>query len=320
MKNYFIGGSSKKAKQIVRKASRLGYLETNSELTALLAEAELIKRHLPEQNVMLKKYSRAHFIKVNHLHEFPDVTSTSNFEFDGCDYFGPYNNNDTTKLLIDIIGKTYQLRECSDKEFGKNKKCYLYDIKRCVAPCEFADSRNLYIDELNLVYDFICGKNQNAIDRLLWKMKEFSENKKYEEAALIRDAVNLLLNQLNKTSIIAEPLNSTKLLVEISEGNKKDYLLFLEGKVLIKDFPLNEKEIFEEALDDYFSGTINLFRELENKDLEQMKISLSWLVKNRNKVRLYYLRNYSVQEELYRDSSQGIRKSLQVKSQSYTQS
>lgn len=141
--NYFSNTAARKAKQIVRKASSLEYIETNSELSALILESELIKTHKPPMNTLLKKYSQQYFIKVKRTHEFPDLTSVSKIDFDGNDYFGPYSNRETSKNLIDIISKTYQLRECSDKELKRGKKCYLLDVKRCVAPCVNADFTNM---------------------------------------------------------------------------------------------------------------------------------------------------------------------------------
>lgn len=290
--NYFSSNAVKKAKNIVKKATRLDFKKTNSELTALLTEATLIKEHKPPFNSQLKKYSNQLFIRVNLLKPFPDLTSTGILDFDGNDYFGPYNNRDTVKTLIDIVNKTYKLRECTEKDFKKQKKCYLKDIERCLAPCEVIDE-NSYKEELEKAYNFLCGNNQDAVNRLLGKMKAYSEKQKFEDAALIRDNINTILSQLNRASILAEPINNANVLIIVKDGIKKDYILLLEGRVFIKDSLADDKNMFETALADYFENTRNLFNGIDKKDLEQMKISLSWLVKNRTKVKIYYLKEYS---------------------------
>jgi DNA polymerase-3 subunit epsilon len=301
VKNYFSSSASRKARKIARKASRLGFSETKSELSALVLEAELIKVHKPQFNTMLKKYSQNYFIKVRMNHQHPDVKVSSVFDFDGNDYFGPYSNRITAKSLKEIVDKTFALRECTDKELRKGKKCYLLDIKRCVAPCIDNNNSAVYREELDNAYEFLSGKNQFAVNRLLNKMKDLSERQKYEEAAEIRDTINLILNQLTRSSILAEPINKANVLIEISENNNLDYILFLEGKIFIKDYFIKEEDYFDIALDDYFENTLQLLAGMEEKDLEKIKISLSWLVKNRNKVKIHYLREYKNKTELYKN-------------------
>ncbi len=298
VQNYFSNTAPRKAKKIVRQSSRLGFQTTKSELTALLAEAELIKKHNPPLNTLLKKYSRSYFIQVTKTEQFPIVKVSTKFSFDGNDYFGPYNNRNIANDMKEIIDKTFQLRECSDKEFSKRKKCYLADIERCLAPCVSPEIKNEYDAEMEKVFEYLSGQNQYAVNRLLKRMRYLSDKKRYEEAAVVRDSIENILNHLNRSSILAEPVNRAKVLIEIKDSPETDYLLMLEGKILIKDYFVTENVNFENALQEYFSGTINIFNELTEEDLEKMKISLSWLVKNRNKVKIHYLKNFQTFEEL----------------------
>lgn len=298
VKNYFSSSASRKARKIARKASRLGFIETKSELSALILEAELIKIHKPQFNTLLKKFSQNYFIKVKSNHKYPDIKVVTEFDFDGNDYFGPYSNRLTAKSLKEIVDKTFSIRECSDKILAKGKKCYLMDIKRCLAPCINESNVNKYHEELENVYKFLSGANQFAVNRLLNKMKNLSEAQKYEEAAEVRDTVNLILNQLNRASILAEPINQANVLIEVNYCNKTDYILFLEGKVYIRNYYLKDQDYFDIALDDYFENTLHLLTEMENKDLEKIKISLSWLVKNRTNVKIHYLKDFKNREEL----------------------
>lgn len=299
VKNYFVNTAPRKAKEISRRSSHLGFIETNSELTALLTESELIKLHKPKFNTLLKKYTQQYFVKISLDKGFPTIEAASEFDFDGCDYFGPYTSRVTVNSLVEIIDKTFQLRECKEKEFKKNKKCYLADIERCMAPCVNPDIKDLYSGEIAKAYDFLSGQNQTATDRLLNKMKAYAASQKYEEAAALRDLINLLLNQINKTSILSEPINKASVLIILNETHKKDYLLLNEGKIFIKDFHLNKKEMFEDLITDYYNGSIQLFDEVSKKDLDLIKISLSWLAKHRNSVLIHYLKKYSSEQDLY---------------------
>ncbi len=303
VKNYFSSSASRKAKKISRKASRLGFNKTNSELSALVLEAELIKIHRPQFNTLLKRYSQNYFIKVNLNHNYPDLKVSSTFDFDGNDYFGPYSNRMTAQNLKEIIDKTFGLRECKDKELKRGKKCYLLDIERCVAPCIYPDKIENYKLELDNTYDFLSGKNQFAINRLLNKMKSLSEQQKYEEAAEVRDTINIILKQLTRSSILAAPINKVNALIKINDSEKIDYLLFIEGKLFLKDYYLKDQDYFDDALDDFFNHTFQLLSEPDSKHLERIKISLSWLVKNRNRVQIYYLNDFNSKEELFKGMS-----------------
>lgn len=297
--SYFSSAAPRKTKKIIRMSSRLGFNETKSELTALLAEAELIKIHKPPLNTLLKRYSQNYFINIYNSQNFPLVKVTTHFDFDGSDYFGPYSNRVTANKMVEIIDRTFRLRECNDKEFNKNKRCYLADIERCLAPCVDLSVLNSYKLELEKVYDYLSGKNQFAVDRLLRRMKQLSEQKKYEEAAIVRDTVDSLLNQLNKSSILAEPINKAKVLFEIHDSGETDFILLLEGKVYIKDYFVDTSYNFEDIIQGYFNHDINLIAGMQEKDLEKMKISLSWLVKNRAKVEIHYLKNFNTAGELF---------------------
>ncbi len=297
VKNYFSTSAQSKSKKIIRQAENLGFVQTNTELTALIAEAELIKKHNPSLNSQLKRFSQSNFIKVTLDKEYPTLKSTAIFDFDGNDYFGPFTNRDASQVLIDASNKSFRLRECKEREFSRKKHCYLLDIDRCTAPC-INNSTEEYLEELKNVYEFLSGNNQKAVDTLLKKMKFYSEQQMYEEAASIRNTVNTLLNQLNRSSILAEPINKAHVLIKVKGLPVNDFILLIEGKVFIKDYFVVEKSYFDEAIEDYFNGSIHLFNGIDKKDLEKMKILLAWICKNRSAVELYYLKDYATPQEL----------------------
>jgi excinuclease UvrABC nuclease subunit len=261
-------------------------------------EAESIKLINPRHNRQLKKYGNKYFIRINKSTKYPKAEIISNFDFDGNDYFGLFISRRKAELVLDIIDKTFSLRECNDKEFRKGKKCFLADIERCTAPCTKADDPD-YFDELEKVYEFLSGGNQSALNRMLNKMKDYAAKEKYEKAAETKQVIDLILSQTHKSSLLAEPINKANVLFEVSEGINKDYILLLEGKYFIKKDSIKGRDSFEDALDDYYLRTIKVDINPTEEDLEKMKISLNWLTKNRNKVRIFYLKDFSSKEELF---------------------
>lgn len=302
VRSYFLPTAPSKAKKIVKQAARLKVEITNSELTALLLEAELIKILNPKHNFQLKRYGDKYFIRVSVQHKAPDLQICNYFDFDGNDYFGLFISRKKAQAVYDMIQRTFALRECTDAEFGKGKACFLSDIGRCTAPC-VNNNEKLYNEELQRVYEFLYGKNHFALSRLLNKMKFYSDRTEYEKAAELKNLIDLLLAQTHKSSLLSEPVNKANVLFTVNEKYGTDFLLMIEGKIYIKSYGISKENNFDEALDDYFGKTINVNLYPGNEDLEKMKITLNWIIKNRNKVGIYYLKNYQDKEHLFRDIS-----------------
>jgi len=302
VRSYFLLTAPRKAKRIIKQTKRIKYEITNSELTALLSEAELIKLINPRHNLQLKHYGNKYFLRVNRNHPFPDIEISNRFDFDGNDYFGLFITKKKAEVIYEVIKKAFTLRECSNQEFLKNKRCFLAEIERCIAPCEIKDAE-LYNDELNKAYEFLYGKNQNILNRLLTKMKFYSERQKYEKAGEIKQLIDLVLSQTHKTSLLKEPVNSANVLFEISERFGSDYILMTEGKIYIKEYKVNRTNGFDTAIEDFYAGTLNTKPLPSEEDLEKMKIILNWIVKNRNNVRVFYLKDYPNKEEFFRKVS-----------------
>jgi DNA polymerase III subunit epsilon len=314
VKSYFSPTAPKKAKRIIKYASRLKIEITNSELTALLTEAESIKLVNPKHNSMLKKYGSKYFLRITSSEAFPQIQITNHFDFDGNDYFGLFISRNKAVLVHEMLTKTFAIRECAEKEFLKKKGCFLADIERCTAPCVNED-KALYQNELEKVYEFLYGKNQYALNRLINKMKEYSDKQKFEKAAEVKILIDMILSQTHKSSLLSEPVNKANVLFEINEGFQRDYILMIGGKIFVKKYALKVKDNFETALDDYYEGTINISSIPDDEDMEKMKITLNWLIKNRNKVRVFYLKDHNNKHELYsRLTSYGRKDDLPLES------
>lgn len=300
LKSYFSPNADARVRKIIRQAKRLHHIITNSELTALLAEAESIKVKNPKHNKMLKGYGNKYFIRVLRNNTAPHLDITNKFEFDGSDYFGLYHSKRDAQKIVNFINKTFAIRECDDKEYLKSRSCFLFDIQRCTAPClgmEINITR--HNNELEEVYRFLNGENQNAMTRLLNKMKYYSSQQMFEKAGEIKHLIEFLMEEIHKSSLLSEPINKAKVLIEIISPSGNDYLVLFDGKVFIKGYLYDNKNKFEEILDDFYSGTIQNDILPNEEDLEKLKIVLQWLIKNRNRVKVYYLKDYQNKQELY---------------------
>ncbi len=295
--SYVRGKAHSKSKKILRFAKKLKYQITSSELTALFYEAEMIKQILPKHNVMLKSYGSKYFIRINNAEPFPKVEVTNHFNFDGADYFGVFYSRNNAKEFLNTVDKAFQLRECTDKELAKGKGCFLMHIERCLAPCVNKNAEP-YSAELESVYNFLYGNLQDVIDKLLHKMKRFVEHQQFEKASEVKSISEDIIKQIHKSSLLQEPINRANLVMVVNSGESKDYLLLKNGKLFIRNYPLSPQTQFDDELNHYYFS-----REYETavseEDLEKLKLMLNWVVKNRNCISIYYLKNYRGTEELY---------------------
>ena len=298
VRSYFLSTADIKTKKVVRLAKHIDFIETNTELTALLAETTFIKKYLPEINSLQKRYPQTYFIRINKSTPYPKLVSAGKFVPNGNDYYGPYTNRETVTKMIDIANKAFKIRECTEKEFKKKRICYLAEIGRCAAPCVNPDKK-LYDNELKKVYDFLSGNNSEALKILLTRMKRYSDELQFEKAVELRDTVQLLLNQIQKTSVLSEPINKAECLITIDGANSSDYILFRRGKVFIKDNPTEHSDLFTDVLRGFFEGDIFTNEGITEKDLEYFKIILAWLNTHRSRIHIYYLKDYTSPEEIF---------------------
>ena len=305
IKSYLSPTTARKSKKILTTAHKFKTITTKTELTALLAEAELIKKVNPKMNVMLKQYHNKYFLRFSVTHSAPKIELTNKFSFDENDYFGMFISRKLAQQVLEMIDKIFLLRECDEKEFKKKRRCFLADIERCTAPCIGA-AIEPYLDEVQNVYEFLYGKNQFAVNRLVSKMKNYSDQLRFEKAAEVKELISLVLSQIHKSSLLAEPINTANVLFEISgfEG-QKDYVLLLEGKLFIKDYVVNDELNFDRALDDYFDRTTQLNFIPTEEDLEKIKISLNWITQHRHAIKIFYLKEYGTKTELYSKMERG---------------
>ncbi|MCE1188515.1 MAG: GIY-YIG nuclease family protein [Ignavibacteria bacterium] len=296
-----------KQKKIVKNAETLRIQQTNTELTACLLESELIKLIDPKMNIQLKSYRDKYFLQVDNSHRFPIITIAKDFFFDGNDYFGLFLNKRKAEEIFDIINKIFALRECSEKEFKKGKTCFLHEIERCTGACENMDEE-AYSSELTRVFEFMSGKNQFALDRLLKKMRKYSDELRFEKAQEVKELVQLVLAQIQKSSLLEEPVNRANVLFEVIYNNVQvDYILLVQGKVYVNNYILNADRNFDRALQEYFEGSMSVDQKPDAEDLEKTKTLLNWVIRNRHQVNVFYLKNYKTRMDLERRLSHSLK-------------
>lgn len=196
---------SDKVKSMVKNIVSFEYIMTDSELEALILECNLIKKYKPKYNVLLRDDKTYPYIKVTVGEEFPRVMKTRRILKDGAKYFGPYSNVSAVNDTLEIIRNIYPIRTCNidiDKAIKSGMRpCLNYHIKKCIGPCTGRCSKEEYSSMINEIILFLSGKEEKLISTITEKMKFYSSNLMFEEAAKYRDKIESLKDVMEKQKI-----------------------------------------------------------------------------------------------------------------------
>jgi len=174
----------------------------SNEKEALLLENELIKRHQPRFNVLLKDDKNFICLRLDPAAEWPRLEVVRRFRRDGAMYFGPYASASSIRETLRIINRYFQLRTCSDHVLHHRKRpCLLYQIGRCPAPCVHDVSREEYAESVREVALFLEGKGGELIDALRTRMKGAAQQLRFEQAACLRDQFFAIERSLERQKI-----------------------------------------------------------------------------------------------------------------------
>ncbi len=208
VRQYFFNGvKTEKVMAMVNNVADFYYIIAPSEIDALSLENNLIKKHKPRYNILLKDDKTYPYLRVNLKELYPTFKITRKIKKDGAKYFGPFMGGVSVNGVLEIINLAYQIRPC-DKQFlsGKEyKPCLNYHIKKCLAPCAKKITREEYLWAVEKAVDFLNGETAQTEKLLREKMLKASENEefelalKYKENILSLDKIKLKrITSLNK--------------------------------------------------------------------------------------------------------------------------
>src|SRR5674476_743585 len=158
--SYFSKNQSGKTIALLRKTSDIRHIVVDSESDALLLENNIIKKHQPRYNILLKDDKTFPWICIKN-EPFPRVFSTRNPVRDGSLYFGPYTSALMVKTLISFVRPLYKIRTCSlnlsraNIETGKYKVCLEYHLGNCMGPCVGNQPENEHLENINQIKDIL---------------------------------------------------------------------------------------------------------------------------------------------------------------------
>ena len=180
---------------------------TTNESEALLLEANLIKKHKPRFNILLRDDKSFPYIYIGRKDNWPQLTKLRGKKNRDGYYFGPFASIGSANWTIKILQKIFLLRVCDDTVFkNRDRACILYQIRRCSAPCVGKIEEKNYKNLVGDAVDFISGKSQRIQKNLSSEMEKASEDLDYEKAAVLRDRIKALTQiqssqKINQTNL-----------------------------------------------------------------------------------------------------------------------
>ncbi|MCI0920795.1 excinuclease ABC subunit UvrC [Sphingobacterium rhinopitheci] len=253
--SYFVNENqlNSKTRVLVRKIQRIAFTIVDTEIDAWLLENNLIKKHKPRYNVMLKDDKTYPWIVIKN-EPFPRVFWTRRYIKDGSKYFGPYASVGMMHVVLDTIRELFPLRTCAlnlsqdNIAKGKYKTCLEYQIGNCNGPCEGLQSREKYDQNLEDIKDILNGKISVVTNKIKEQLNEAIGKLNFEEAHLLKGKLDKLDNYQSKSTVVSSSITNLDVF-SIASDESYAFVNFLKvmNGVVIQTQTLEMKKRLDES-------------------------------------------------------------------------
>ena len=270
--SYFTRNQSGKTTVMLKKASSVRHIVVDNESDALLLENNIIKKHQPRYNILLKDDKTYPWICIK-KEPFPRVFSTRNTVKDGSVYYGPYTSGLMVKTLIDLIRQIFKPRTCTlnlsaaSIASGKFRVCLEYHIGNCKGPCEKFQDEEEYNANIQQVRDILKGNISSVIEHLKDMMKAYSTELKFEEAQVIKDKIDLLAKFRSRSAVVSSKIRNTDVFA-FTQDNDNTYINYLKviNGAVVQVFTLDMKSRVDEEKESLMGFAITEIRQRLSSD------------------------------------------------------
>ncbi|MDK2917951.1 MAG: excinuclease subunit [Candidatus Petromonas sp.] len=285
-------GHPPKVKAMVKVIKEFEYIITDTEVEALILEANLIKKHKPRYNVLLRDDKSYPYIKITLNEKYPRVLKTRRVIKDSARYFGPYINVDAVNQTLATIEELFPLRKCKrNLEQNNERPCLNYHIKKCLGPCTGKVNHDEYMEMIDQIVLFLGGKQDILIKELEGKMAKAAQELNFERAAKYRDQINALKNLAEKQKIVStSDADQDYISMAISDDKVCIMVFFVRsGKLVGREHYILEgtedmerSEILSTFVKQFYSSTSFIPKEiLAHENMEDSEVIESWLSQKR---------------------------------------
>ncbi len=281
-----------KTDALVGQIRDLEYIVTSNELEALILESNLVKKHRPRYNIILRDDKHYPFLKLTTNEEYPRLVVARRVQQDGAAYFGPFYPATAMRETLRLVRQLFPLRTCRIKIDGKRSRpCLQYYIHRCNAPCTGWESREGYAGTVADVERFLEGKNDGLAQELTAQMESAAEELKFEQAARLRDRVQALNTVRERQKIISTEDSDLDIVGCVRQGTDACVQLFFvrRGRLLGRESFFFERlggegegELLSAFLRQFYAREVTPPPEvLLSAEIPEADLVLEWLARRR---------------------------------------
>ncbi len=283
-----------KIKRMVASVASFEYIVTDSELEALILECNLIKKHRPKYNTMLKDDKHYPYIMITLGEPYPRIMIAREMQKDKSKYYGPYTSSFAANEIIELLRKIYKIRNCNrilPRDIGKERACLYYHIHQCDAPCQDYISVEAYREQVHQAIDFLNGHYKKVIEMLETAMYKASEEMDFEKAADYRDQLQSVQTIAQKQKIIDGAMEDKDVIAFAKSETEAIVQVFFirNGKMIGREHfrlegieELSNSDIMSTFVKQFYSGTPYIPKELMlQEELDEANIIQSWLSSKR---------------------------------------
>ena len=235
-----------KTRRLVAEIDDIEWIITESEVEALILEANLIKKYRPRFNVRLKDDKRYPYLKITN-EDFPKVRLIRRMERDGGRYFGPYTSTRALRETLDLLRRLFPYRTCNRTITGDDPRACLYhDLKLCLAPCIGAVDKAEYNAVIAQLIRFMEGESEAVMEEMHQEIEKAAAALKFERAAQLRDRYEALQQVMKRQRIITTAAtNQDVIALARDDGNACVEVFFVRnGKLLGREYFVMENAAF----------------------------------------------------------------------------
>ena len=283
-----------KVRRLVANIQDVEFIVTDSELEALILEANLIKKYRPRYNVRLKDDKRYPYIRIRWAEDFPRIDIVRQMYRDGSRYFGPFTASWAVAQTLDLLRRLFPYRTCDREITGKDERpCLYYHIKRCPGPCIGAVSREEYRATIEQICLFLEGKTERIATQLTQKMELAAEKLEFEEAARYRDQLQAIERVVEHQKIVTNRFKDQDVIaLARADGEACVQVFFIRhGKLIGREYFVLEGAADEDARHIMSSFVTQFYDEaayippeiLLPQEVDEALIVSSWLKSRRGK-------------------------------------
>ena len=238
LRSYFGVNLPAKTEALMEKVAALETITVDSEKEAFILELNLIKKHRPKYNIMLRDDKQYPYIRVGVADKWPRVTIARRVAKDGARYFGPYTRAGSVRETLFLLRRIFPFRNCSDRALAQaSRPCLDYFIGRCLGPCTGKLDESTYKATIDEVVEFLEGRLKEVRAGLRRRMSEHAEKMEFEAAAHVRDQIGALDDVTERQRITAPDFKDRDVLGLTRSGETAfvSLLPIREGKLLGKE-------------------------------------------------------------------------------------